>query len=58
MLLMALMASPACRGQALPEYLLILAALVILALSGVRLYRSSLQSVEQGYAVQFMLPSP
>jgi len=52
------MASPACRGQALPEYLLILAALVILALSGVRLYRASTHRVEQGYAVQFMLPSP
>jgi len=52
------MASPRSRGQALPEYLLILAALLLAALSGVRIYRSSIQRVERGYALQFMLPSP
>lgn len=52
------MASPTPHGQALPEYLLMLAVLLLIALSGVRLIRPALQAAESGYGVQFMLPSP
>jgi hypothetical protein len=52
------MASPTQGGQALPEYLLMLAVLLLMALSGARLFRATLGGVENAYAIQFMLPSP
>ena len=52
------MASTSSRGQALPEYLLVMATLIVAALAGVRVIRSTVKSVETSYAITFMTPSP
>jgi len=52
------MASTSSRGQALPEYLLILATLIVAALYGVRVIRFTVKSVETSYAIFFLIPSP
>jgi hypothetical protein len=54
----SVMASISSRGQALPEYLLIMATLIVAALAGVRVIRFTVQSVETSYAIFFMIPSP
>lgn len=45
-------------GQALPEYLLILLALVIVATLGLKAVRYSLAAAEEEQAFYYALPSP
>lgn len=52
------MPSLAPRGQALPEYVLLLAAFVVVALLGVQAVRHSLASAEDAHAFYLALPSP
>ena len=42
----------------MPEYLLILATLIVAALYGVRVIRFTVKSVETSYAIFFLIPSP
>jgi uncharacterized protein (UPF0333 family) len=46
------------RGQALPEYLLLLLALLIVATVGLKAVRASFNAVEEDQAFYFSLPSP
>lgn len=46
------------RGQALPEYLLLLVAFVIIATLGVKAVRASLAAAEEDQAFYYSLPSP
>ena len=52
------MASPFQRGQALPEYLLLLAATLLIALVCVRAFHAGLTGLEDEAAYYFALPSP
>ena len=52
------MSKRASRGQALPEYLLVLLALMIVAALSLKAVRASMRAAEEDQAFYFSLPSP
>lgn len=50
--------SKTSRGQTLPEYLLLLLALLIVATVSLKAVRASFDAVEEDQAFYFSLPSP
>lgn len=52
------MPAPRALGQALPEYLLTLAALLLLVLAGTRAWQHALLNAEEEQARILSLPSP
>lgn len=52
------MSTPTSKGQALPEYLLTLAVLLLVAHAGVKAWQGALARAESKQAWTFFLPSP
>lgn len=52
------MSPPSSKGQALPEYVLTLAVLLLVAHAGVKAWQSALTRAESKQAWYYFLPSP